>query len=354
MLMVVIAGIGAYGHFYRHHPLIRFLYLGATTLFLPIVSYLASTLKSPYTFNIYIKSHRVITAECRAPEHVILVMLWIGLVQIVGTNANATVAGDSREGRSIAPPLVQRVQAIWTSYIAYIIIESGGSPSGYVKWNKDNMLYSLIYLIFAIPYALILAKLLFKYYAWYKARRSLALGRNPRLIVGYMEQMQYGTHHAELVSQHVPPPLIVMREGTVLVEKQPHGYSLIGMSNNGLVTIDQVRKLDDMMLPRPAEQHKDLCLSFALFKLLRCRFARYTISEAGCMEVSNFIRHVLLTDSDDERVLGVIEHELSFLRDYYYTSLPISYSQSWLPILGVYISVSSMLICHRVLHIVVP
>ncbi|XBJ12720.1 hypothetical protein VPH35_017184 [Triticum aestivum] len=331
MLMGVIAGIGAYGHRYRHHPLIRFLYLGATTF--------------PYTFNIYIKSNRVITAECGASEHVILVMLWIGLVQIVCTNANATVAGDSREGRSIAPPLVQLVQAIWTSYIAYIIIESGGSPSGYVKWNKDNMLYSFIYLIFAIPYALILAKLLFKYYAWYKARRSLALGRNPRLIVGYMEQMQYGTHHAELVSQHVPPPLIVMREGIVLVEEQPHGYNLIGMSNNGLVTIDQVWKLDDMVLPRPAEQHKVLCLSFALFKLLCCRFARYTISEAGCMEVSNFIRHVLLTDSDDERVLGVIERELSFLHDYYYTSLPISYSQTWLPILGVSISVPSIGYC---------
>ncbi|XBJ27752.1 hypothetical protein VPH35_004963 [Triticum aestivum] len=271
----------------------------------------------------------------------ILVMLWIGLVQIVGTNATAIVASDSREGRSITPAKVQLLQAIWTSYLAYIIIESGGHPSGYVKWSKDN----IYYLIFAIPYALILAKLLFKYYAWYKAKKSLAFGRNPRLIVGYMDQLRYGTHHARLVTQQIPPPLIVMREGNVLVENQPHGYSLTRMSNNGIVTIDQVWKLDDTVLPRPTEQHKDLCLSFALFKLLRCRFARYTISEDASMKVSNFIRHLLLTDSDDERVLGVIAHELSFLHDYYYTSIPISYSRRWLPILSISVSLSSIGYC---------
>ncbi|XP_048558603.1 uncharacterized protein LOC125539240 [Triticum urartu] len=274
-----------------------------------------------------------------------MVMLWIGLVQIIGTNATATVDGDSREGRSMAPPAVQLVQAMWTSYLAYIVLESGLQPSGYVKWSRDTMLSQELYLLLGLPYALILAKLLFKYYAWYKATQSLALGRNPRLIVGYMEQLQYGAHHAELASHYVPPPLIVMREGTVLVEKQPHGYSLTGMNNDGLVTIDRVWELDDTVLPEPAAQHKDLCLSFALFKLLRCRFARYTVSEAGFMKVGNFMRHMLLQDSDDERVLGVIAHELSFLHDYYYTSLPVSYSQSFLPMLSVSISLSSIGYC---------
>jgi hypothetical protein len=37
ILTVVMVGIGAYGHRYRHHPLTRFLFLTATTLFLPIM-----------------------------------------------------------------------------------------------------------------------------------------------------------------------------------------------------------------------------------------------------------------------------------------------------------------------------
>uniref|UniRef100_A0ACD5U031 Uncharacterized protein n=1 Tax=Avena sativa TaxID=4498 RepID=A0ACD5U031_AVESA len=341
MLMGLIAWISTYAHRYRHHPLIRFLYLGATTLFLPVVSYVVSTLENPYTFTIYEEGDRVITAKCDAFSHIGMAMLWIGLVQIIGTNATAIVASDSREGRSIVPPSVQLVQALWTSYLAYITIEARLPPS-----DKHRMVFHvLIYLLHFLPYALILAKLLFKYYAWYEARRSLALGRNPRLIVGYMEQLQCGDNHSELRSQYVPPPLIVMGESTILVKKHSHGYNLIGVNNNGLVTIDKIWQFDDIVLLRPTKKYKDLCFSFALFKLLRCRFAKYTISEAGFMKARNFIRDLLLNESDDERVLGVIAHELSFLQDYYYTSLPISYSKSWLPILTVSISLSSIAYC---------
>ncbi|KAM3412888.1 hypothetical protein ACQJBY_004199 [Aegilops geniculata] len=346
ILMAVIAGLATYGHHYRHHPLIRFLYLGAITLFLPIVSDVVSTIQNPYTITVYPKHDRVILSNCEADGHVFLVILWIGLVQIVGANATTIVAGDSREGRSIAPSAVQLVKAIWTSYLAYMMIESGLEPYGYnVKWSQDRQLSLLDILLLALPYALILAKLLLKYYAWYKASRSLAFGRNPRLIVGYMEKLQLGTHYAELaISEHdVPPPLVVMGDDTVLVEKQPHGYSLAGMNiNNGLLTIDRVWQLDDTLL---LWRSKDLCLAFALFKLLRCRFARYTINEAGFAKASNFIRHVLLEDSDDERVLGLITNELSFLHDYYFSYLPVTYSESWLPFLSVSISLSSIGYC---------
>jgi hypothetical protein len=41
----------------------------------------------------------------------------------------------------------------------------------------------------------------------------------------------------------------------------------------------------------------------------------------------------------------VIEDELSFLHDYYYSSLPISYATSWLPVLSVSISLLSVGFC---------
>uniref|UniRef100_A0ACD5YV14 Uncharacterized protein n=1 Tax=Avena sativa TaxID=4498 RepID=A0ACD5YV14_AVESA len=52
ILMVVMVGIGAYGHRYRHHPLTRFLFMGATILFLPIVSYIVSITGSQYTMAV--------------------------------------------------------------------------------------------------------------------------------------------------------------------------------------------------------------------------------------------------------------------------------------------------------------
>ncbi|KAM3298073.1 hypothetical protein ACQJBY_039839 [Aegilops geniculata] len=54
---------------------------------------------------------------------------------------------------------------------------------------------------------------------------------------------------------------------------------------------------------------------------------------------------MLLEDSDDERILGLIEHELSFLHDFYHSSLPISYSKSWLPTLRALISLLSISYC---------
>ncbi|KAF0905548.1 hypothetical protein E2562_007345 [Oryza meyeriana var. granulata] len=39
MLMGVVVGIGVYAPRYRRHPFARFLFQGATALFMPIVSY---------------------------------------------------------------------------------------------------------------------------------------------------------------------------------------------------------------------------------------------------------------------------------------------------------------------------
>ena len=55
---------------------------------------------------------------------------------------------------------------------------------------------------------------------------------------------------------------------------------------------------------------------------------------------------LLLKDSEPaDRVFRVIVDSLSFLHDYYYSSLPISYSKCWLPIVGILISLCSICYC---------
>lgn len=71
---------------------------------------------------------------------------------------------------------------------------------------------------------------------------------------------------------------MVMGEEVIQVEKQPQGYVVKDVKN--MVTVDRVWRLDDTLLPRQLLL-KDLCLSFALFKLLRCRFTRYKLGNAG-------------------------------------------------------------------------
>ncbi|CAL4985856.1 unnamed protein product [Urochloa decumbens] len=87
---------------------------------------------------------------------------------------------------------------------------------------------------------------------------------------------------------------------------------------------------------------KDLCFSFALFKLLRCRFARYY---DGFESTFSFFWIQFLKDGEADRVFGVIADELYFLHDYYYSSLPISYSKCWLPTVAIVISLLSIGYC---------
>ena len=136
------------------------------------------------------------------------------------------------------------------------------------------------------------------------------------------------------------------REEKRHVEKQPLGHVLKADSwkashTNGLVTIERVWRLDTL------KPQKDLCFSFALFKLLRCRFARYEVrkNNAGSKDILSFFWSLLQKDGEHNRVFMVISDEISFLNDYYYSSLPIYYSKYWLPILGILISLLCIACC---------
>ncbi|XP_066342442.1 uncharacterized protein [Miscanthus floridulus] len=339
----VTVGIGAYGQRYRHHPITHLIFVGSTTLFLPIISSVVTS-STGYVSSVssrdlseFKQSAPALTAMCSPSRHSVLVIMWALLVQNVMINTSVVVAIDDREGPSIGPPLELLAQGAWTFYLGISFL---------------NSLYKVPFYYFileGLPFLLTLAKLLFKYYAVQKARQSFSFGRNPRLVAGYMQQLP-------------PPPLLVMGEEARHVEKQPHGYvfkddsSGTMMQNTiGLVTIDRVWQLLDscnssnnMLLPVPTPQRlKDLCLSFALFKLLRCRFARYELhTYASSQNTFDFFWSLLLSDGEPaDRVFGVIANELSFLHDYYNSSLPISYSKSWLPVLGIIISLFSISYC---------
>lgn len=94
------------------------------------------------------------------------------------------------------------------------------------------------------------------------------------------------------------------------------------------------------MLLTSGAQVKEICLSFALFK-----FARYKVSKVGTMGTLSFLWSLFLKDGENVRIFQLVADELSFLDDYYYSSLPISFSKRWLPILSISISLSSISYC---------
>ncbi|KAK3433376.1 hypothetical protein EUGRSUZ_D00807 [Eucalyptus grandis] len=74
----------------------------------------------------------------------------------------------------------------------------------------------------------------------------------------------------------------------------------------------------------PHNNFKDVCLSFALFKLLRLRYAGYTLPQEAHKKTWDLIHHGLLSKEDGyKRAFRVVENELTFLFDFFYTKYSI-------------------------------
>ncbi|CAN6222360.1 unnamed protein product [Urochloa humidicola] len=359
VLAGVIVGIGAYGQRYRHHPFIRFIFLGATTLFLPIISSVVSSIgtDTSYVFRNQMGSVHdlsALVAICWGSSYSVVFATWAFLVQIIMINTSTIVSVEDREGQSKAPPFELLVQGIWALYLGLSYFKSRRtilhSYGKNLSRHDELILWGFSFLYIIIPFSLLCSKIVLKSYAFEKARRSFALGRNPGLVSFHMKmlQAQEANQNFEAMTGEEtppPPPLLVMREEEKQVEMQPSGYAFKDddcgtalINNVGLVTLDRVWQLDDGMLPISTPHLKDLCLSFALFKLLRCRFAGYKLTSAGSMGTVTFFRSLFLKVGEHDRVFGVVADELSFVHDCYYSSLPISYSKCYLPKLNIFLS----------------
>ncbi|KAL6601550.1 hypothetical protein ACP70R_044770 [Stipagrostis hirtigluma subsp. patula] len=298
ILVAIMVAVGASGRRYRHAAATRLLFLGASSLYLPIVSYVASSIGKEYC------STSGLDVSCHGRTYVALLLIWTVLVQIVGTNTSAVVASDDYDnGQKLGPSIELLARTIWTSYLVFYY-----SRRGFLTDTSEALLdvkisYNRLSQFLIVLCLLSLAKIMLKFYAFQKAKKSLALGRNPRLVAGYMEKLQGSQSSGH---ELILPPLIVMGEEKQEIEEMPYGYT-IKQRNNSLVTVDMVWRLatsDALLVSRP--WLKDLCLSFALFKLLRRRFSKTHIAESGSAKAFSFVSDVLLSTGNSDRVFSVI------------------------------------------------
>ncbi|PUZ51539.1 hypothetical protein GQ55_6G195900 [Panicum hallii var. hallii] len=323
-LVASMVVVGATGWRYRHSMVARFISLGATTLFLPIVSYVVSSIGSGNW-----------KADCQ-DSYVFLILTWTVLVQTIGINFSGIAAVNDGDSQKLGPSIELLARTLWTSYLVVYYYSNN-------TFSDDDIGPFLSASTFALS-VLSFVKITLKFFALEKARRSFALGRNTRLVAGFMEQL----HSRQSEDEPIPPP-IVMGEEKQQIEERPHGYVIINraVTNGSLVTTDRVWQLastgDVLLASRP--QLKELCLSFALFKLLRRRFVKCRIPESASTRAFNFLQDVLLGDGDPDRIFRVVADEVSFLGDSYYSSLPACYFGKLLPVLNITVSLSIVTFC---------
>ncbi|XP_062184369.1 uncharacterized protein LOC133888223 [Phragmites australis] len=294
------------------HPALRLFVWAASTLFLPLVSYAVSAAAK--------------WDAARVP----LLLAWTVFLQILrntidtARSSSSTINSSNSNGSKFRPSVEQLARMGW---VAFLIVSSGGTA------GSAQLTGVLLWL-----WVLSLLKLIHRLVAAALAKNSFAVGLNAYLIADYMKQLHGQGQAAEGDQEDVHvPPYFVMGEEKLHIEARPQGYRIDRTSPPSLsvdagpaVTVDRIWRLsasgDPLLASCP--QIKDLCLSFALFKLQLRRFIGCPLAEAGCHRALAFVQDGLLGGSH-ERVFRVVETELSFLADFLYSKLTVFYASGW-------------------------
>ena len=94
------------------------------------------------------------------------------------------------------------------------------------------------------------------------------------------------------------------------------------LADEDIVTVNMIwENCSDRLFNDPSGglRSKDVCLSFALFHLLKRRYFGINCYEAGRQETRDFVLRGLLASEDGKRAFRIIEVELAFLYDFFFT-----------------------------------
>ncbi|XP_009417397.2 uncharacterized protein LOC103997792 [Musa acuminata AAA Group] len=154
--------------------------------------------------------------------------------------------------------------------------------------------------------------------------------KKSKLIAAYMK------YESELTPQDEPDPtnmrgynyLVYGEDQVGLIYEAPNCLLRIEITDRQVITVNKIWRCTGSLLSSsgdPEGRLKDICLSFALFKLIQLRFSGYQLAESSLQKTRDFVIRGLLSNDDDahERAFRVIEVELAFLHDYFYTKYPL-------------------------------
>ncbi|XP_078150793.1 uncharacterized protein LOC144546140 [Carex rostrata] len=194
----------------------------------------------------------------------------------------------------------------------------------YRKGNEFH--HQLLVLMF-----LVLAKFLIQIVSYMFADRAYGL-ENSNLVAEYMKNEHKLTHPSDATdpaSMKGYKYLVMGEEKIDSQIKAPYYSQEVDLKDDGIVTVERVWGCNKGLLHPSIDKNggmKDVCLSFALFKLLRRRKFRYPAAEAQQPKTKQLIFNGLLSEKDKDRVFRVIKTELGFLRDLTFTRYPVGFA----------------------------
>ncbi|CAM0148893.1 unnamed protein product [Urochloa decumbens] len=308
-------------------PKVRLFLTSALSLFLPVMSYLFSEAKNaghPKIDSTTVNA-QVADLSLRAG----LILAWMLLVELLRKKV------DEIRMRGFSGTFQRAGRVVWLGSLVFFNIESAGRKA-----------------VFSILWILCATKVLQRIVFTEVGKRSYAHGKNARLISSYMSQMlekepqdvhQEDGNNEQLIK--TCKYIVMGEEKLVDVEPTADGYKLektksagydsiiklLG-ENNSIVTVGKVWELDEkdkfFSSLEQIERLKRICLSFALFKLLRRRFEHLpAVTKEEARNSRNLIMNGLYskgqTRKSAEAVFQVLNDEVNFLSEYYHSVVPV-------------------------------
>ncbi|KAL6850090.1 hypothetical protein ACP4OV_020717 [Aristida adscensionis] len=345
VLAVLLVALSTYGRRRFSHPAVRLVVLGASTVYLALMSSVISSLQRKSTTEKKCDGTQPASGR-QNPDvrNMWTLLLWIVLILTIKGNADTAAAAAgataavpaaddaSIDGLRIRAPVEPLVQYAWLAYLICLCLPLA-------TWLQPSNV--CIFIVFS---GLGLARTVLKLAVSLRASDSFALGKNARLVAGYMAQL---VADGDGGGQKPVPRYIVTGERRTHVEESPDGYrvrrdvleeetEVEEDRFSGLVTLDRVWRMaehgDGILAGR--RELRDLCLSYSLFKILRRRLSGYPLADAGSRESLEFVLRGMDSvgaggAADAGRVFRVLVDELWFASDFYYSPIPLSIFNGW-------------------------
>ncbi|CAL5076413.1 unnamed protein product [Urochloa decumbens] len=286
------------------NPSVRLFLSTSLSLFLPVMSYLFSEAKNEgdtSAANPSRSSYSQLGNELSLRARTIL--MWMLLVELLRKKVEAILVSVGMQWYSGTLDRFARI--VWLGYLVFYNVRSPGKKA-----------------IYGTLWVLTAAKFLQRVVVKEVLERSFAYGRSTRLLNSYMAQVALQQEQGDYVGSELLKKCeyAVMGEENLKRMAGRHGYQV----ELKKATVGDIWTKTDTEQESPL---RSLCLSFALYKLLRRRFEDIPITSEETRNCRDLIFNGLLKEGKEQgaevALFKVFNDETQFICEYYHSVLPV-------------------------------
>ncbi|KAM3196243.1 hypothetical protein ACQJBY_072099 [Aegilops geniculata] len=308
------------------NPTARLILSAALSLFFPVMNYLFSEAKSEGGAS---------SSDLSVRARVILT--WMLVVELLRKKVDAVLVTPGMQP-GYAEIISHAAAVAWLGYLVFFNVKGPGRVA-----------------VFGTLWVLCAARFVQRLVITEIGNRSLAYGKNARLLTSYMAQLLHARRHGggavEDEVQAPPSPqdrlkaceYVVMGEENLVLKPGPHGYKLdLGKvaTDDNVVTVGKIWTHADLETDHPLFRSnpriRSQCLSFALFKLLRRTvehlpaMSKEETEHCGDLIFQGICSGGVSKPQDSgEALFQVLKDEISFLSEYHHSIHPVVFASPY-------------------------